>query len=495
MAGIAATQDRLQSAFVVLLIGLLSLAVGAAISLNAQVGFLLAVVVIGLIVFLLAPPAIFVLSALIAAIAFRGLVTLHVLPSVATFVDIPLVWGALIGALIKTTDRPQIARKQLWWIGLLSLSMLVSWAFHQAEVIRPVLYLLLLGEPFAVVAALTLAPPSLKLRRVLWLTAVSLVLVQVPFALVQIMFLGLGDHIQGTLYGAGAGAHTISAVITIGGIWWVVSGPGKLATRVMLTLPLFVIPLLADAKQVILTLPAMLIGGSLRRHPALTVFSGVLLVGAVVGLLRYAPAGDVAVNFLEQARAGKSGKAAAAEVVWDKVTADPVSFAFGRGPAQTVSRAAFMTTDRLLASDSPLRVFGLEPAEIATQADAYATSKTGYLKATSFNSGISSALGVLGDLGFVGLTVYLGLIVAMIRRLRRKGTPAAMVAAGGWAMFAVLGLTFDWWEQPPFVVFLGVISGLALLSHDVRPVPTEEEADRPQPPSYRSERSPASTAR
>ena len=34
--------------------------------------------------------------------------------------------------------------------------------------------------------------------------------------------------------------------------------------------------------------------------------------------------------------------------------------------------------------------------------------------------------------------------------------------AAGFAMFAVLGVVFDWWEQPPFSVFLAVLAGLAL---------------------------------
>jgi hypothetical protein len=42
-----------------------------------------------------------------------------------------------------------------------------------------------------------------------------------------------------------------------------------------------------------------------------------------------------------------------------------------------------------------------------------------------------------------------------------------MVAAGAWAMFAVLGFVYDWWEQPPFSVFLAVISGLALVDPGV----------------------------
>jgi hypothetical protein len=69
---------------------------------------------------------------------------------------------------------------------------------------------------------------------------------------------------------------------------------------------------------------------------------------------------------------------------------------------------------------------------------------------------------VLGDLGLFGVVAYLGLFLSVYLALRRTPGPAAVAAAGGWAMFGVLGLVFDWWEQPPFSVFLAVLTGLAL---------------------------------
>ena len=51
---------------------------------------------------------------------------------------------------------------------------------------------------------------------------------------------------------------------------------------------------------------------------------------------------------------------------------DPTKMLFGEGPAETVSRAAFMTTDSFLHPNSPLRIFDLKPAQIALQADASA---------------------------------------------------------------------------------------------------------------------------
>ena len=50
--------------------------------------------------------------------------------------------------------------------------------------------------------------------------------------------------------------------------------------------------------------------------------------------------------------------------------------------------------------------------------------------------------------------------------VRENGSPEGTAAAAGFAMFMMLGLVFDWWEQPPFGVFLGVLAGLALTARD-----------------------------
>ena len=88
--------------------------------------------------------------------------------------------------------------------------------------------------------------------------------------------------------------------------------------------------------------------------------------------------------------------------------------------------------------------------------------KLGLDGGTSFNSGLSSALGILGDLGLAGTAAYAALYGSLFIAVRRLRSPEAVAATGGWAMWGVLGLVFDWWEQPPLSLVLAVLSGLAL---------------------------------
>jgi hypothetical protein len=287
--------------------------------------------------------------------------------------------------------------------------------------------------------------------------------IQIPIAAYQLVAFGQSDPVQGTLYGAGAGAHVISAVCVVGGIWILYGGGGGIIRypwRLLVALPLFLIPFVADAKQVILAAPAILVVTTWRQGPVMMLLKVAAVSAAVVGLLVFQPAGETATGFLEGAQEGRGGKAEAARFVWERLDQDPASVAFGLGPAESVSRAAFMTTDLLLSSDSPLRVLGLRPATVAQEVQVRALEVSG--GGTSFNSSLSSALGVVGDLGVIGLGIYLVMLTALIIRLRRLQSPEGVAAAAGFAMFALLGLVFDWWEQPPFGMTLAVLAGLAL---------------------------------
>lgn len=130
-----------------------------------------------------------------------------------------------------------------------------------------------------------------------------------------------------------------------------------------------------------------------------------------------------------------------------------------------MSRTAFLTAETAQELDSPLSVLNLEPADLPLEADAAAAAYAGGGaggEVTSGNRALSSALGVLGDLGVVGAGIYLAMLTYLIVILRRTRLPEGGAAAGGFALLAVLGVVFDWWEQPPFTVFLAVLAGLAL---------------------------------
>jgi hypothetical protein len=434
---------------------------GAGIAVNPQLAFLAALAILG-VAGLAAPASVWVLAALVATMTFKGLTTLGLLPSVAAFVDIPLAWSALLVALLNGRQWSPFVRSQLRWLLVLAVAVMLAAAFNGSQVLRPILYLALLGTPFAIVGALVADPPSARMRSALEWSLLALVLVQIPFAALQLVTLGPADDITGTLYGASAGPHVVSAVIVVGAIWILVGGrrQGLGLFRLPLVALLITIPFVADAKQVIVALPAIAIAATWRAGRLAFVARAALVIAAVVTLFAFVPAGRQAATFIDQNRSGEGGKQATASLVWAKLREDPVSLAVGKGPAETVSRAAFMTTSVLQKEDTPIKSLGLEPAVIAEEAWA-AVTHAPQLE-TSLNSGVSSMLGVLGDLGVIGFAAYAGLLVSLFVGLRSETSAEGIAAASGFAMFIVLGLVFDWWEQPPFGIVLGVLAGLSL---------------------------------
>jgi hypothetical protein len=454
--------ERFSASWVLVLLGT-SLLLGVLVPVNAQVALGVAVAVVALLG-LAIPASSWVAAAFVAALLARGIVTLGILPGAATFLDIPFAWGALGVALLRHTfgeARPLTgtARALVSGIGILGLVVGASFALNPSELARPVLYLFLLGEPFAVVAALLVEPPTrrqaARLRRVLF----ALLVVQIPVVLVQIAAYGFTDQVKGTLHGAGAGHHAIGAVVIIGGAWIMLSDR-RLGTRLFTVTPLFLIPFASDAKQVLFATPAALVFQHWGRGTGrkLALFAAIGVLGVI--MFRFYGASGTALDFLEQQNQGQGGKAASQRLIWDRVTEDPASFVLGEGPAETVSRAAFMTTDRYLGEESPLRAFGLHPSEIATEAARQATALSG--GRTSLNSALSSALGVLGDLGILGAAAFAYLLIRVVHALRKVQSAEAVAALGGWGMYALLGYVYDWWEQPPFSMTLAVLTGLAL---------------------------------
>lgn len=443
----------------------LSVALGSGVSANSQLTLVALVALCGAMAFA-APASAWVSAALVSALTFKGLVSLGVLPSVATFIDLPLAWGALFVALLKQNEQSPFLRRHVRWLGTLAVAVLLAWAFNPSELVRPIVYLMLLGQPFAIVGALLADPPSPRMRLALERLLLGLLLIQIPLVALQLAKLGPADHIQGTLYGAGAGAHVMSAVVVVGAIWILSGGFGGQVLglwRLPIVLALLAIPFVADAKQVIVALPAIILAFSWRIGRIQIIARSALALGSTIALLTLIPAGETAEQFIQRSQQGQGGKQATALFLWNELADDPASLSFGKGPAETVSRAAFMTIYSP-STGSPVAALGLKPASLAVEAQTTALgfSERSWSETSSFDSGMSSTLGVLGDLGIFGLIAYSGLLLSLFLRLRTETSPEGVAAAAGFALFLVLGLVFDWWEQPPFGVFLGVLAGLSL---------------------------------
>jgi hypothetical protein len=446
------------------LIGSLTLfvcvAVGLLLPWSTQAAFVAVGVILG-VATLGAPTTYWVVAALITSFTFQGLTTLGLLPSLGTVLPIGVAWGALVVALLRrrAVPMPNNARLYVRWLIVFSLVAIVSGLFNHVEILRPFLSIGLLGVPFAILAAMLIDPPSARERSLVMKIAMGLIVLQIPIAYRQFLVHGGGDAVQGTFVSRGGGSGVMAAVAVIGMVWLL--SRRLTLWRVALAAVLAVLPFISDSKQVLFALPiAVLATAPQGLTLGYFVRSG-LAVGLLAILIFILPVGKVTLGYLRQDKAqGGTPKVQVAHWLWHNARSDPVSLTFGKGPAETVSLAAYYTTPGFLSASSPFHRLGLKPAAIAQETDFMAYQ--GEAGRSSYQSAISSALGVFGDFGLAGILGYSGLLVTLLLALAGSRSTEGIAAMSAAALFAFLGFIYGWWESPGLPAFVGVLAGVAL---------------------------------
>ncbi len=472
----------------------LSIALGTEVVNAPQLAFLLALFP-AMILMARRSATIWVASAVSVAVLARGLVGLQLLPGYAQFAHVPLAWGAAWVALTRGGGRSALAHRCVGLLAVLGFAVVASTVLNQSQPLRGAAYLSILGEPIAILAALLVDPPDRRERTFLIRTCAALVAVQIPLAYAQAATRGFGDAVQGTLYGSGAGAHVMAGLVIVGAFWYIGHTRRAFSPVSMGILALMVgVILIADAKQVTFALPVVLIAQ--RTLSARSIVVGAMALAAVFAVVHFHTLNQgYAVRYVDRALSGDTGKEAAAKLIWNDATADISIFIFGQGPAETVSRTAYETVPAYQKAESSLHVLGLEPAKTAIEAEDLAVAavkKTG--RATqvepfnldSFDSGVSSGIGLFGDLGLFGFLAYGVLLSTIFLRLRRRKSAEALGAVSGFALLIILGFILDWWEQPAITLFLGTLAGLALTGESAEPTASPTVVDHPGPDTLAS---------
>jgi hypothetical protein len=386
------------------------------------------------------------------------------LPDVVTFADFAFVYLGVVAALLRgvRTWSPTARRLTLALAALLVATCL-SAVLQQTEALRPVVSFVVWADPFALVLLFLLEPPSERERRRLLFYLGTLTVLQLPVAIAQAATLGLGDPVKGTL----ASSHTMAGFTVLGALALISWGYDRSwAARLGCTvgaLPFLVlIPVLTDAKQVTFSLPAaaLVFLGATRRLGRKTMIVAIVS-GALALLLLAVPAGKVAAGYLSDAASGDYGKVVGFQVALNEMEHQWAEVVFGLGPANGLSRIAYLTSDtHALRGTAPLSRLHLAPAPVAMQAVAEAKFDPAE---SSFGSPQSSALGIFTDLGLVGLLAFVWVLgVTVWPLVERRRDWLARAALAGWVFSVPLAFVFDWWEQPPFMLPLATLTGLAI---------------------------------
>jgi hypothetical protein len=157
-------------------------------------------------------------------------------------------------------------------------------------------------------------------------------------------------------------------------------------------------------------------------------------------------------------------KRAAVETISGEMSHNPLAFLTGLGPGTTATRIAWLSGPD--APVSSLQGFGLEPTPIAQELlTAWANNPR--WEQSSVSSPFSTWIGVYGDLGILGM--------AALITLWWLPWKAAHRATGGLGARAVilftvlLGLVFNWMEEPTLVIIAAVFIGAQSAGFGVLP--------------------------
>lgn len=417
----------------------------------------------------------------------RILVSAGLLPSEANFFHYPLALGAALRAAFEGERGLGIARFLGWGLwGLLFLSLL-SWLINGGEILKPFLAWIVFAEPFLLLYGLLRSPPPSKTMEKLWRLTWTVIGVQVPVALLQAATLGLSDNVQGTFVGLSQASHVVGAVTLAGSfvlIAKLLTGQPRLAssrlswTAVVL---LWLIPVLADAKHVIAAalggMVTLLIGQQrIKWKRALVGMGGILLVLGI-GALLYPPLQWIfRVERMVEIAARKTDPIV---LMARHAEGSPLPWLLGLGPGNTFSRVALMGQGGLVKAESPVARLGISITPITQEALAVSLTAAYAPAATSTTYHIwSSFAGLLGDWGFLGLGLYLGMGWMIWKVLERGPRWAALSGRANLTMLAFLGGFHSWLEEPCMTLIQAFLIGLLTGTRQEPPV---EAGMRPKP--------------
>jgi hypothetical protein len=399
----------------------------------------------------------------LASVMFPRVLTALKVPSVVNFLHFALVIVLFVWVVPKI--RSQIAGKLL--VGLMIfLGIIISSAmFNKAGVINVILSFLMLAEPFLMLIAIvsTKLPQSSIKKFQFWIF--SFVYIHLAFVYFQKVIINPDspDDIKGIFLKMGAGHHVGGDVALTFGIYFLLaSGVRSLWLRIFVFILCLGNILYADVKQVviaflvswfilILTQLKEIVKAIMYLVIAIPITIGVLkIINTLYSGIRY-------ISDMEVVTEAFQYKLSVFSIITSFYKSD-INWLFGLGPGHTISRLGWLMKDYIQILQ-PLGITGTSIFETVFKAQEsyyWSNSVTG----SSMYSLLFSWAGIWGDLGFLGLGVYLYLWFLVWKYICLDKVSKFFLIT-----VFVAGLIFSWMEEPAFMLFVVSLIGLQWQKH------------------------------
>lgn len=407
------------------------------------------------------------------------------LPGVLNFAHFPLIIAAAYNAIVRKGPKSKFTHGLEIGIVLLLGISIISGFVNKASILKSILLWLTFCEPFIFLYAICRTPLTETQKRFLWNIFYGYLVVYVPICFMQYFTgffstrpVGHGDIIQGTFTGMEASAHVSGAVALVYILMFmakiVLSDDATKRTRwILVSMPLLVISILTDAKQCIIAfIPAcFLLICAFSSFPAKkrAIIGATMLIGIVI-LFNVDLPGKTLEKARQDAIVGYGGTAGGLDsillrkwtgfqIAMEAFDSTSMGWMLGVGPGMGGSRVAFEALTGGKAG-SAIRKLNLKESPLTKdiwQIDYYSSRSSLY-------TGISSWLGIFGDLGLIGLLIYVWLWWQIWHSIGSNEGWKAGAIKSTIVMTLVLGALFNWLEEPNYMCFVAFLVGLAVKS-------------------------------
>jgi hypothetical protein len=396
-------------------------------------------------------------------------------PSVVNFLHFAAIPFTCSLAISKTKTRNQkqifISKGILLGLFILIGVVIASALLNNAGLINAILSFLLFGEPFILLLAIISIPMSID--RIEWfrLWIMRFALVNLFFGLVQGPVLQLNlrnpDYVKGVFLGQGAG-HVIGASVSLTfAAYFFMTARRPFWIRAGVVLASLIHLLSADAKQVLMVFLVsglLLLLTKLKNVGELVKYSvsAILIIFVFVWCIQNVPAFDAFNTWMRPEIYGSDGEATRLKLSSLRIILDyetPLNWFLGLGPGHTVSRLGGWMLREYSDLLAPLG----STTHPASEAVWSAVGASWLGDQSSFFSPFFGWMGIWGDIGFVGLGVYLGLASLIWRYVCLDDLCRFFLLN-----VFVFGLIFSQMEEPGYMLFVAVILGLRWQEHQIK---------------------------
>jgi hypothetical protein len=393
---------------------------------------------------------------------FPRVLTALKVPSVINFLHFAIAIALFVWIIPRIKSK--IAVQILVGLLVLLTETISSALLNKAGVINVILSFLMLGEPFILLIAITsikLPQSSIKNFQK-WISI--FVYIHLLFVYFQKFILGYeNDYIKGIFLNMGAGHHVGGDVaLTFGLYFLLASGVRSRWLRIFVFILGVGNILYADVKQVVIAFLVswfILILTQLKEIVKAIMYLGIaipLTIG-VLKIINTLYAGIRYISDMEVVTEAFQYKLSVFSIISSFYKSD-INWLFGLGPGHTISRLGWLMKDYLQILE-PLGVTGTSVFDTVFKAqESYYWSNS--LTGSSMYSLLFSWAGIWGDLGFLGLGVYLYLWFLVWKYICLDKLSKFFLIT-----VFVAGLIFSWMEEPAFMLFVASLIGLQWQKH------------------------------